>query len=171
MNDLFESCAWLHCQNNIGYGPQPIPQARDSEISDLLRVWMALDEFDRKQSALKITDAQRLTLLAYSERMASLAVRERNQYLVTLGLVALGVDGWRGDWRENALIVSLHYDAAERIGASPRAIFDSAARLLTEEPAQALRAFLGRSAHQKSLEAMGYAAGTDDDGFRYQRTW
>jgi alkylhydroperoxidase/carboxymuconolactone decarboxylase family protein YurZ len=132
---------------------------------------MALDELDRKQSALDISSEQRLTLLAYSERMASLAVRERSRELITLGLVALGVDGWRTDWRDNALIVSLHFDAAQRIGASPEAIFESAAQLLPEKPAHALRSFLRRSADDKSLGAMGYLASNDGDGFRYRRTW
>jgi len=68
-------------------------------------------------------------------------------------------------------IVALHYDAAKRIGAGPDNIFESAARLLPEKPASALRSFLRRSAHDKSLEAMGYIVGNDDDGFRYQRTW
>jgi hypothetical protein len=101
-NDLFASCDWLLSQNNRGYGTLPIPQPRDSEIStlsrqskrqpstprairpNLLRAWIALDEVARKQSALEISDEQRPTLLAYSERMASLAVRERNQEFIIL---------------------------------------------------------------------------------------
>jgi hypothetical protein len=170
-NNLFVSCDWLRGQNNRGYGRLPIPQPRDSEISKLLRAWIALDEVDRNQSALEISDEQRPTLLAYSERMASLAVRERNQEFIILGLIALGVDGWRFDWRDNVLIVSLHFEAAERISASPEAIFAAAAQWLPEQPARGLRAFLGRSAHDKSLGAMGYVAGKDEGGFRYQRTW
>ncbi|MEJ1968710.1 MAG: hypothetical protein WDN03_08800 [Rhizomicrobium sp.] len=61
-------------------------------------------------------DEQRFTLLAYSERMASLAVREHNKGLIILGLLALGIDGWRGDWRDNAVLISLHYDAAKMLG-------------------------------------------------------
>jgi hypothetical protein len=99
-NDLFASCDWLRGQNNSGYGKLPIPRPRDSEISNLLRAWIALDEVGRKQSALEISNEQRSTLLAYSERMASLAVRERNQEFTILGLIALGVDGWRDDWHE-----------------------------------------------------------------------
>jgi hypothetical protein len=122
-------------------------------------------------NALRISSEQRSTLLTYSERIASLAVRERSQEFVTLGLVALGVDGWRADWWGNALIVSLHFDATQTIGASPEAIFESAARLLPEKPAHALRSFLRRSDDDKSLGATGYEVGNDDDGFRYRRTW
>jgi hypothetical protein len=170
-SDLFASCDWLRSQNNRGYGMLPIPQPRDTEISNLLRAWIALDEVDRKQSALEISDEQRPTLLAYSERMASLTVRERNQEFIILGLIALGVDGWRYDWRDNVLIVSLHFDAAERISARPEAIFGAAAQWLPEKPARGLCAFLDRSAEDKSLTAMGYAVGNDEGGFRYRRTW
>ena len=170
-SDLFASCDWLRSQNNRGYGMLPIPQPRDSEISNLLRAWIALDEVDRKQSALEISDEQRPTLLAYSERMASLTVRERNQEFIILGLIALGVDGWRYDWRDNVLIVSLHFDAAQRINASPESIFEAAAQWLPEKPARGLRAFLDRSADDKSLAAMGYVVGNDEGGFRYRRTW
>jgi hypothetical protein len=169
---LFLSCAWLLNENNRGYLQQPIPQARDSQISSLLKAWMALNEFDRKKSSSEILLEQQDTLLIYSERMAALAVRERNPDLITLGLVAIGVDGWeRFDPRENLLIVPLHYDAAQRIGANPETIFTSVAQLLPETSAEGLRSFLRRSQPDKSLEAMGYVASSDGDGFRYRRTW
>jgi hypothetical protein len=69
------------------------------------------------------------------------------------------------------LIVSLHFDAAQRINASPEAIFGAAAQWLPETSARRLRAFLNRAAEDKSLAAMGYVAGNDEDGFRYRRTW
>jgi hypothetical protein len=161
----------LHRDNNRGYGPLPIPQPRDNEISNLLRRWMALDDTSREQSALQVGDEHLFVLLAYSERMATRAVREGNQDLVLLGLIALGLDDWRIDFRENMLIVPLHLDAAERIGAVPAALFEHAASFLPRTSAQGLRDFLKRSGRDKSLAVMGYVVGKDGDGFRYQRTW
>jgi hypothetical protein len=170
--NLFAAAEWLTVRNNHGYGPLPIPQPRDTQISELLRSWMALDAPTRQASARGILPEQRFTLLAYSERMASLAVRTRDEELIILGLVALGVDGWQlGDWRDNALVVALHYDAAQRIASDAASVFEKAAALVPPEPAKFLRSFLQRSAANKSLEAMGYVVGTDGDGFRYQRTW
>jgi hypothetical protein len=167
--NFFSTYTWLSGEEFRGYLARPIPQPRDSDISNVLRAWMALDEVDRNQS--EVSGEQRWTMLSYSERMAALAVRERSQDLITLGLIALGVDGWNYDWRDNVLIVALHYDAAKRIGASPEDVFESAARLLPDKPASGLRSFLRRSAHDKSLEVMGYIVGNDEDGIRYQRTW
>jgi hypothetical protein len=169
--NLFAAADWLKVKNNQGLGVLPIPQPRDLEISELLRVWMVLDESARQASAQEILEEQRFTLLGYSERMASLAVRDRSQELIMLGLLALGVDGWRGDWRDNAVLISLHYDAAQRLSADAESLFENAAALLSSKAANALRSFLRRSAPDKTLEAMGYVAGTDADGFRYKRTW
>jgi hypothetical protein len=137
IRNLF-SADWLLARNDRGYGTLPIPQARDGEISNLIATWMNLDEPSRNESALQITDQQSTVFLTYSERMASLAVRERNQELLVFGLIALGLDGWRFDWRENIMILSLHYDAAERIGAKPELVFEKAAALLNKSVANAL---------------------------------
>jgi hypothetical protein len=170
IRNLF-SADWLQVQDNHGYGRLPIPQARDGEISNLIATWMNLNEPSRNESVLQITEQQSTVFLAYSERMASLAVRERNQELLVFGLIALGLDGWRFDWRENIMILSLHYDAAKRIGAKSELLFAKAAALLNERVANALHSFIGRPAADKSLEAMGYIAAADDQGFRYERTW
>ncbi|MHB1552238.1 MAG: hypothetical protein ACYDEU_08015 [Vulcanimicrobiaceae bacterium] len=168
--DLFAAADWLKAENNHGYGTLPIPSQRDAEISSLLRAWLNLDESSRNAALSQIPEEHRFTLLGYSERMASLAVRDREKEYIVLGLLALGLDGWRGDWRDNATLVCLHYDAAQRIGLAPSSVFDEAAKLLPQKPAQALKSFLRRSAEDKSLATMGYLAGADD-GFRYKRTW
>jgi hypothetical protein len=168
---LFEGATWLRASNNHGYGPTPIPQPQDLKISELIRGWMTLDDRARAEAAEAIEEEQRATLLAFSERMASLAVRRQDSTLIVLGVVALGVDGWRYDWRDNVLVLSLHYDAARRCGRSPEVLFDEAARLLPRKPKEALGQFLRRSNEDKSIEAMGYRAAADADGFRYLRNW
>ena len=113
---IFAYADWLRVENNKGYGVLPIPRGRDVEISSLLRAWLDLDEPSRKTALSQLPSDCRFTLLGYSERMASLAVRHRNKEHILLGLLALGLDGWRADWRDNVLVVCLHYDAAKRIG-------------------------------------------------------
>lgn len=169
--NIFSSADWLSADLNIGYGVLPIPDARDIEITELIKAWLKLDVSIRQAETQKIREQQRYTLLAYSERMASLAVRTRDQEKIFFGLLALGIDGWRGEWRDNAEIVALHYDAAQRIDESPDQIFDRAATKLSLKVATALRSFLRRSSTDRSLTAMGYSVGSDTDGFRYKRDW
>jgi hypothetical protein len=169
--DIFSSASWLNTDSNIAYGTLPIPNLRDREITHLIETWVKLDEVVRQGAAKNILESQRFTLLAYSERMASLAVRTRDPQKIFLGLLALGVDGWKGDWRENAEILCLHYDAAKRIGVIQSQVFEKAASFLSLKVAMALRSFVQRSPSDQSLEAMGYSAASDDDGFRYKRDW
>ncbi len=157
-------------ENNQGYGRLPIPTQRDAVISGVLQNWLGMDGLSRKNALSQITEAYRWTLLSYSERMASWAVRSRDRNAILLGLVALGMDGWQFDWRENMVLVCLHCDASQRIGAAPAGLFEEAAQFLPKMPADALRSFLGRSDEDRSLAAMGYVAAADADGFRYQRT-
>jgi hypothetical protein len=169
--DLFSSTSWLDVDTNIGYGPLPIPQPRDREISGLLEKWKEMSAVERQAAGQCIRESQRFTLLAYSERMASFAIRTLDEEKIFLGLLALGVDGWKADWRDNAEILCLHFDAAKRIGSPPNRIFERAAILLSLKVGTALRSFLRRTPEDQSLEAMGYSVGDDNDGFRYRRDW
>jgi hypothetical protein len=162
---------WLDVERNQGYGPRRIPDSRDDDVSSLLRRWMTLDPHARQELSSSITDRQRPTLLAYCERMAARAVRESSREWIVLGLVAQGIDGWRADWRENALLLCLHYDACSRIGVSAEGVFSELAGLLPLNVSHAMASFLKRNAEDKTLEAMGYEASSDQDGFRYRRNW
>jgi hypothetical protein len=169
-NPLFDvDC--LNVSNNRGYGPLPIPTLRDEQISSMLRKWALLDEFSRRSTSGRIDDDTRPTLLAYSERAASRAIRERECEQIFLGLLALGVDGWLGDWRENTLLLCLHFDAAKRIGVEPKIIFGDAAKLLSASVGESLRRFIRREPKDQTFESMGYEESADSDGFRYRRTW
>lgn len=171
-DDLFLSAGWLSPQKYKGYFRSPIPELRDDKIGNLLQRWSSLDKDQRKASSSKASREQRRILLAYSERMASLAVRKRQSDCIFLGLLALGISEGAGDFREAMLKVPLHFDAARRIEADPRALFEKAAALLPgEEAAETLREYPKISPEKQTIEVMGYVAGSDEQGFRYERTW
>src|SRR5689334_17608737 len=159
MSPLFVEADWLEGRNNRGYGPLPIPQERDLQIETLLRAYIFLDPIARQVESSTVTAGQQLTLAAYSERMASLAVRRHAKDLILFGLLALSVDGWRAEWRDNLIILALHYDASKRIGVEPEVMFHETQALLPPAAGKELAAFLRRPEHNKSLEAMRYAAG------------
>lgn len=161
----------LDVSNNKCFGLLPIPTERDEQISNMLRKWMQQDEFSRRDASHIMNDDIRPTLLAYSERAASRAVREKNEEPIVLGLLALGVDGWSADWRENVLLLCLHFDAAKKIGSDPGQVFANAAKFLSGSAGESLRKFVKREPKDQSLEAMRYRESADSDGFRYQRNW
>ncbi len=171
MKNLFFDTSWLIGSATDGYGTWPIPDPLDDRISSLINEWRSLPADKRAVESKTITEEQNATLLAFSERMASMAVRMKSQDLVVLGLLALGVDGWQTDWRENTLLLCLHFDASKKIGITPEITFGNAAKLLSPNVATALEEFLQREPQDQSLKSMGYKESADSDGFRYERTW
>lgn len=168
---IFSNAKWLSVDQNSGYGPSPIPDSRDVEIGSLINTWQSFGSQLRSDTAAKIREDQRFTLLAFSERMATAAVRQKDPACIYLGLLALGIDGWKGDWRDNATILCLHYDAAMRITADPSQMFRKAGRMLAEKVNRSFEEFLARTDEDKALDVMGYVIGRDEGGFRYIREW
>jgi hypothetical protein len=168
---LFANADWLHVDQNNGYGPAPIPSPRDAEIESLLVRWLALSSTERSTAAALISEDQRFTLLAFAERMATAAVRHKDPKRIHLGLLALGLDGWKSDWRDNATILCLHHDAALRLSSDPEQLFRKAGCLLSEKVNRSFSEYLAGTDEDKTLDAMGYSTGRDEGGFRYKRDW
>src|SRR5579885_505258 len=146
---------------------KPIPQPEDAIIADAVLAWSRLPRSDRDAASQSVTLRQWYVLLAFSRRRASLAVREEREELIFQGLLAVGLDGWRYDFRDCIVRLALLYDAAVRIGVAPEEVFERAATLLPPRSAAELRSFLLRAPEDRSLWVMGYKAGSDEDGFRY----
>jgi hypothetical protein len=169
------SHGWIVAENPLsvvaadlrGLLPATIPQPQDLGVGRALQAWAALAVQDRVDAARSVTEGQSLALLGYGERQASQAVRDEDAELIFLGLLALGVDDWRFDYRDNLVRLALHYDAASRLGLEPDLVFEQAAALLPPRSAQGLRSFVRREPEDRSLKVMGWQAGTDEQGFRY----
>jgi hypothetical protein len=171
MTSLFSSASWMLGSSTDGYGTWPIPDPLDQRITSLIESWGNLSDQDREREAATITEEQAAMLRAFSERMATLAVRNEDRRLLILGLLALGIDGGSVDWREDILLLCLHLDAARKLGAVPEDVFYEAGRMLPPKVTNVFMEFLNRSPEDQSLEAMGYEEATDEGGFRYRRTW
>ena len=154
-----------------GYGPRSIPCPLDDEISILIDDWKKLPPNERIAEASGIRGEPRDILLAYGERMASKAVRAHSREDFFNGLLAIGMDGWNNDWRENLMLMALYYDAAVRIKVSLDDLIDDASEFMSLKTSSAFRAFMKRSEEDKTLTAMGYEPSKDNEGFRYRRNW
>jgi hypothetical protein len=165
----FIDAQWIYI-NKIcsGYSRLPIPDPLDDKVQAFIYRWIALDDASRQQVIAAVTQAANGIFNVYSERMAARAVRENNAEFVFLGLIALCLDGWQYAFRENIMRLAPLYDAALKTGAQPEAIFDKAASFFSEKfLVEDVRGFPRRELEDKSLAAMYYEEGQDNDGFRY----
>lgn len=103
-----------------------IPNELDQTIWKLIAQLIQADNPQRALILQQFGDRHSQMLFAFSERMASLGVREQSYHRLLQGLVALAIEGFRFDWRENLSRFSLYYDASIRIRADPEILFDQA---------------------------------------------
>lgn len=154
---------------NRGYLAQPIPAPRDDEIVALLS--QVVTESRLARFARQLMEGHAVVLRVFAERIAATAVRNSDPALLRLAVIGL-VLSWRGpDCRETLVVFPVLYDAIRRIGMEIGPFVASIRQAVGDQLATPLTEFLKRSERDKSLQAMGYTAGTDHDGFRYVRNW
>jgi len=157
----------LNLDQNLGYGPKPIPVSRDQEIGDLLSRCIASQTLARLHRSIQ--DGHAMVLRAFAERTASAAVRSGSATQLRIGLVALLLTLDGAEARDGWTILPLFYDAIARLRLDPSVFIESVRQTIGDRLVVPFAEFLRRS--DKSLKAMGYSAGTDADGFRYVRNW
>lgn len=153
----------------VGYCDEPIPCELDGVVASLVdglvkstlgvREQMLDDWFDHWQQG---------ALRTFCVRLCSLAVREHSTELVGTALTAVALEGFRLDPRDGgyqSLAVAHH--TARVLEADPDKLFAAAGTFANPAMQEQLRAFLLRTDLDGILAIMGYAEGSDGDGFRY----
>ena len=154
-----------------GYGPSSVPSSLDVDVQNFVDTLRSGGPPAVASAIERASEAGRRVLRAYSERMATLAVRRRDASLLVRALVAAVVGGLYQNDREALLVMPLIEDGAKRIGVQPPTLFEEAAGLVGHPGTVNLVLWLGRKPEDRELSAMGYAVGEDADGFRYVRAW
>jgi hypothetical protein len=160
----------LDIEDTSGYGRLPIPSSIDTEVECVVRFFMDQSPDTKRRLLDAVIIEQQPILRAYSERMASLAVRRSDPSYIILGLVALTL-ACTDDLREALLILPLHYRSAVKMHLDPAVVFQQAASFTAPEGREMLISFLTGRPESQQVEVMGYEESRDQDGFRYQRTW
>jgi hypothetical protein len=164
--DVRDALSALDLPRNEGYYANSIPCGEDSRIGRAVKAF-TLAEPVWQASFREAVDHDRADLLcAWSERVASLAVRLDSPRPLVLGLVGLSLAS-DAEVGEALLIAPLHRRSAEKLGASPRRLFDEAAGQTDLPGARWLRE--ARDSEDQ-VEDAGYVEDEDAGGFRYLRT-
>jgi hypothetical protein len=159
-----------------GYGPLRIPDIRDDRIR---RFNAKIENPEDFSDAARLLDPEHEGMfIAFSERVASLAVRQQSSADLRDGLIANTLAYMVArDWRDVMLVLAPLFRAAELISPDPVEEFAAAAKVVG--PSQGhwgtadtwLMNFARRKPENRTLAVMGYVEDRDEDGFRFRRTW
>jgi len=154
-----------------GYLQRPLPCDLDARVEALIDAYVKNSASVKSEITTAIGPEQTFGLLAFAERMAILSVRQKSREPLMKALLALVVEGFRCDAREDILVLALINHSAIKVGADPKQLFGEAAGHASTEVAQYLREFAERRHEDKSIQAMGYSEEMTSDGFNYARNW
>ena len=152
-----------------GYGPSALPNEIDEEVERLVNLSLAAPDADGVLADL--TQTHGMVLLAFAERMSSLAIRERRLDVVSKGMEALRIASGVVYEKELLPILALLHNSAMKLGADWSRMIPVTPGFEETRFNVFCESFLSRSAADSSIEAMGFIEGEDDGGFRYLRTW
>jgi hypothetical protein len=156
---------------NAWYDDAALPSVTDAAVTALVEKFMTATASQREQLSATIPMKFRAYFMSFAVRMATLGVRERSEIRLLHGLVALAIENFQVDWREDLMTLAPLNDAAIRVGADPVALFDKAASFASAPAAQQLRAFVRRHPDLKDIKVMGFSARDAPEGFAYVFGW
>ncbi|MFB9831703.1 hypothetical protein [Actinoallomurus acaciae] len=150
------------------YIDSPYHSERDRVIGAICRSLNHEDDYG--QVHLMLGALSETLLTAYCQRMAVLAVREREPRWLVLGLRAAALASRIDDIRNVIIVLSLLWHSAQLIDQSAMSMFsgvaDGAGRF-----GEALNSFAARDEKDKSLSAMMYSVRGDGAEFDYVCDW
>src|SRR2546423_6837244 len=133
MEELFRK---LYKERHPLYMHRPIPCAFDAEISTLVNAFMQANPGERKKIVSYMKEDYSSWLFVFSNRMAALAVRKMSRSHILEGLVALVLEDYRYDVRDNIVCLAPLYHSAVKIGVDTVALFNEAASYFDNEAAE-----------------------------------
>lgn len=153
------------------YARHPMPSSFDDEVSAVARAWGDGSPAERETWEEAVQPGHADLLHTFARRMAVVAVRQRSERHVLLGIVALALEGFRSQPRATVGLLALLHHSATLIGVAPEGPVEAVARVARPDVERALRSFLDRPPERRSIEALGYEQADGPEGFTYRQRW
>ncbi len=151
----------------VGNWTLPIPSKYDREIIKCIQFYNSQNLENRQKIRKEINVSVARLLLFFSERMATLSLRTKNQSMFDIGLFGLSITLGKIDIREITLIFSLYFDVFKRCSVSFNKILEQ-----KDEFSEHLSSFLNRKNEDKQIESMGYIVEVNEmKELAYKRNW
>jgi len=148
-----------------------MPSAFDAEIIATARSWGDGAPADREAWEAAAQPRHAELWRTFARRMAVVAVRERSERHVLLGIVGLAIEGFRCEPRASQAILALLCHSAELIEVGAEGPVRSVARLAAPVVEEQLLAFVARPPERRSIGALGFEEWEGPEGFTYRQTW
>ena len=147
-----------------------LPAIPDREIIRFIALINELRGYEQKSLVFSINTEDSTKLLIFSERMASLAVREKSLDKIICGFYALSYCFKVEDWRDVMVRICLLCHSILKLGYSPEDVL-SKIKFSDLEFKKFLKDFLSRNEQDKSLKAFLYVESEEKGEFLYKNIW
>lgn len=154
-----------------GYLQRALPCELDNDVTKIVDQYIVGSEQTRRAISGMLDERQAFGLLAYAERMSSLAIEKASRKPLLQGLTAIAIGGFAADVREAIIILSLLDHSARKLEINSNELFEEAAKIAPQDSANHLRKFSERRLEEKSIKAMGYSEEVSANKLRYTRNW
>lgn len=149
------------------YYAKTIPSKIDISIDEILQKLIKLKKDELLRVIEKAGDDIWIFHL-FSERKVTIAVRNKSPKEAKTALFSLAIASYGvNDFREILISLSLVCDGIVRVGGVCKEVFDEIDAIIELKPF--IKSFLDREEKDKSIEAMGYEALEDTNGFLYRQ--
>jgi hypothetical protein len=144
-------------------GNEPIPSQADELAMSLALHYLELTEAEQREVRGLVSDELGRYLLAFSGRLATLAVRRKDADALAAALALHALEDFQFDLRENLRVFALIGDACARIGVSVPELWPRVAAAFSDEH----REHAEHATSPHAVETMGLRGVTRDGQFDY----
>jgi hypothetical protein len=163
-----QAVSFLRFDNLWRRFPANIPNEVDLFTLKLIDVFMAASMEERNLVISSFNKEHSGAFVGFANRMASLAVRKKSKEYILKGLIALIIEGFEYDFRDNWVAMAALFHGSFKIGEDPNSLIREAATYTNNEIAKKyLLDFITNRNPELVLRDFCLLEGQDVDGFRY----
>ena len=116
-----------------GYAGRPIPDGSDGPVEALLAAYVAIADEPGSVPELSVSQHLARVLVVFGERMATLALRTRDEEPLRRGLLAVGLAAGQDDERDILVVLPLFRHAADWLRVEPAKAYLDVRRHVPQE--------------------------------------
>lgn len=149
-----------------GYFKEPLPSQSDEAVSKLVEVFKKSDAETKENIIDECSNSRRRSsiILCFMERMANLAVRQKNKEYLIDALTAMAIENFNQEDKEFFIAMPLIAYSAKKIGLDPKILFTEAAQYAVGESLKYLDYSKSKYEPGTNIQQSLYEESSTEDG-------